>query len=77
MKGFGYAQGNDDLLQEMAEISIVATPNELRDTANFLLKCADNIEADPYGWEHEHLADEYEGYADCVDIVVSNGTPKS
>jgi len=75
MKGFGYAQGNDGLLLEMAEMSIVAAPNELRDTANFLLKCADNIEADPDGWEHGHLTDEYEEYADCVDIVVSNGTP--
>lgn len=72
MKGYGNAKNDEDSLLELATISLVAKPGELRDIANFLAKCADEIEADPEGWEHEHLMDSCSGYDDCVDFVVSS-----
>ena len=72
MKCYGYTVTDEDTLAEMETVSIVANPTELREMAQFLLGCAEAIEADVEDWEHEHLKDNFEGYDEQVDFVVSN-----
>lgn len=69
MKVFGYIEGNHDQLFRLSEVTLQAEPQTLKAVANFLLKCAKEMEDDD-SWEHEHFADST--FADVVltDIIV-------
>lgn len=76
MEIHGYAnQGlaiEDIRAMELAEITLVATPEELRRIAQFLTNCANGIEQDGKLWEHEHLADQDDLFEDSPHFVVFN-----
>lgn len=57
---------------ELAEITLVANPNELRRIAKFLLDCANGMEAHGSSWEHEHLADRDRSFSNSPHFVVFN-----
>ncbi len=61
MKIHGYADEGrpieDIVPADLAEITLVATPDELRRIAKFLESCANGMETRGNGWEHEHLSD--------------------
>ena len=56
MKFYGYAETDTKTLITLADVTIQAKPDELRNIANFLIKCASDIENNE-NWEHEHLID--------------------
>lgn len=57
---------------ELAEITLVASPEELRRIAGFLEHCAKGIETRGKSWEHEHLADHDRYFASSPHFVVFN-----
>lgn len=57
---------------ELAEITLVATPMELRGIASFLESCANGMETRGKNWEHEHLADKDHSFDGSPHIVVFN-----
>lgn len=66
MRGYGYAIGENDLL-ELVEVTIQGSPTALRNLARFILDCADRMEVDE-GWEHEHF--QTSPFATAVDSTV-------
>jgi hypothetical protein len=76
MKIFGYKDDGLDLADvrssELAEITLVASPSELRRIAQFMISCADGMEARGKDWEHEHLGDKQKGFEDSPHFVVCN-----
>ena len=76
MKIFGYSNNEQDIENivpsELAEISLVASPEELRCIAKFLEGCAKGIEASSKSWEHEHLADKDSVFKNSPHFVVFN-----
>jgi hypothetical protein len=76
MKLYGYATGTDEPEQvvpsELAEITLVASPDELRAIATFLLAAADGMEKRGKNWEHEHLADKHKEFHNSPHFVVFN-----
>lgn len=50
----------------IAQVILVAGPTELRELANFLTKCADEMELDEE-WDHEHYCDRH-GISTPTDI---------
>lgn len=75
MKIHGYAKdaraADSVVPSELAEITLVATPAELRRIANFLEACANGMEARST-WEHEHLSDKDRSFDDSPHFVVFN-----
>lgn len=71
MKIFGYSSSLPDELQKMNEISIQASPDELRKLSKFILKCASEMDADS-DWEHEHFRDN-DSEEEIPDLVVVSG----
>lgn len=57
---------------ELAEITLVATPEELRRIARFLEHCANGMESRGKSWEHEHLSDKDSYFVDSPHFVVFN-----
>ncbi len=76
MKIHGYADEGLKIEEivpaELAEITLDATPEELRRIAKFLENCADGIEARGTSWEHEHLADKDRFFMGPPHFVVFN-----
>ncbi|SFI31864.1 hypothetical protein SAMN04515618_11734 [Collimonas sp. OK307] len=76
MKIFGYKDEGlapaDTSLAELAEITLVATPDELRKIAKFILASADGMEAIGRDWEHEHLSDKQKGFERSPHFVIYN-----
>jgi hypothetical protein len=76
MKIFGYKDEGLDPSEirsaELAEITLVATPAELRKIANFLDACADGMETRGKTWEHEHLSDRVKEFESSPHFVVFN-----
>ena len=76
MKIHGYADAGLEIEEivpaELAEITLVATPEELRRIARFLENCANGMEARGKSWEHEHLSDEDRYFKDSPHFVVFN-----
>ncbi len=76
MKIHGYADEGKEIEDivpaELAEITLVATPEELRRIARFLENCANGIEARGKSWEHEHLSDKDKSFKDSPHFVVFN-----
>jgi hypothetical protein len=62
----------DIVSAELAEITLVATSQELRRIARFLESCADGIDARGKSWEHEHLSDRDRMFQGSPHFVVAN-----
>ena len=76
MKLYGYkedALSPDDIVpSELAEITLLAAPFELRKIARFLTSAAEGMEHHGKNWEHEHLSDVYEEFSDSSQFIVFN-----
>jgi hypothetical protein len=76
VKIHGFANEDSEVKEvepaELAEITLVAAPEELRRIAGFLEHCARGIETRGKSWEHEHLADHDRGFASSPHFVVFN-----
>ena len=76
MKIHGYAdeglEPQDIRPAELAEITLIATPDELRRIAQFLSNCADDMERRGKSWEHEHLSDKDRRFEGSPHFVVFN-----
>lgn len=76
MKIHGYAvEGlriEDIAPAKLAEITLVATSEELRRITRFLENCASGIETGGKSWEHEHLSDRDRYFAGSPHFVVFN-----
>jgi hypothetical protein len=57
---------------ELAEITLVATPEELRKIAKFINAAAEGIEKRGNNWEHEHLSDMFNEFEGSPHFVVYN-----
>ncbi|MDP2748094.1 hypothetical protein [Pseudomonas sp.] len=57
---------------ELAEITLVAGPAELRQIASFLLHAAEGMEAKGKTWGHEHLSDRMPEFRSSPHFVVYN-----
>jgi hypothetical protein len=58
--------------EELAEITLVANPAELRQIAAFLSSAADSMERMGTSYSHEHLADKQPGFDSSPHFVVFN-----
>lgn len=76
MEIHGYSkeeQYAEDLIPaELAEITLVASPKELRRIAKFLESCANGIEKHGKSWSHEHLSDQDKSFESSPHFVVYN-----
>lgn len=76
MKIHGYADNGlaiaDIVPADLAEITLVATPEELRGIARFLEACANGMETGGKAWEHEHLSDNDPSFDGSPHFVVFN-----
>ncbi|MCQ9377674.1 hypothetical protein [Methyloversatilis sp. XJ19-49] len=76
MKIHGYADEGraigDNVPVELAEIILVATPDEMRRIAKFLESCAEGIDTRGKAWEHEHLSDKDRSFESSPHFVVFN-----
>lgn len=57
---------------ELAEVTLVASPAQLRKIAKFMEAAAEGIEKRGLGWEHEHLADKVPGFRGSPGLIVFN-----
>ena len=62
----------DVIPAELAEITLVASPSELRQIASFLLQAAESMEAKGKTWGHEHLSDRMPEFRSSPHFVVYN-----
>ena len=69
------ANSEDMTSIKLSEISLVATPEELRRIAKFLKRCAGSMKAYGKTWEHEHLSDQDKSFEKSPQFIVIN--PKS
>lgn len=76
MKLYGYtrheAEPDDVILSELAEITLVADAEELREIAQFLIQAADGIDLHGSQWQHEHLGDVHKRFEHGPHFVVFN-----
>jgi hypothetical protein len=76
MKLYGYATDTPEpepvVPSELAEITLVASPKDLRVIASFLLAAAEGMERRGLNWEHEHLADKHKEFRTSPHFVVFN-----
>jgi len=76
MKLFGYSaaelNAENVVPSELAEITLVASPAELRTIASFLQAAAEGMEKGGTDWEHEHLADKHKEFKASPQFVVFN-----
>lgn len=74
MKVHGYAKEEHDvenlIPSELTEITLVASPDELRRIAKFLNHCASEIESSGKSWCHEHLSDKDKSFLNSPHFVV-------
>jgi hypothetical protein len=57
---------------ELAEITVNATPGELRKMAAFFSSAADNMERMGAQYSHEHLADRQSGFDKSPHLTIFN-----
>jgi hypothetical protein len=69
---YGYARSHwsKDGPTELAEVTFQATPLELRQIAQHLLRCADALEADT-DFDHEHLCEPTGADFEGADVIVA------
>lgn len=56
--------------QELVEVTLVATPDELRKIAKFLESAAETMESMGATYSHEHLSDKQAYFKDSPHFVV-------
>ena len=75
MKAYGYPQGkplNEDGLTELEEISLSASPEQLRELSSFLLIAASEMESLGESYDHIHMQDKSDMWkASWPDIVIA------
>jgi hypothetical protein len=80
MKIYGYQDENSPAESvgpsEMMEITVVASPAELRKIAAFLLSSAKEMESMGHQFNHTHLADKQPGFEDSPHFIVFNPEAK-
>ncbi len=70
MKIFGFLiAGKVEIPDELSEVSLQATPAELRRIARFLEQCAATMETHP-DFGHAHLKDTDEAMKEGPDVIV-------
>lgn len=62
-------------LVELAEITVMATPDELRRISVFLANAADAMDRMGAVYDHEHLCDRQKGFDDSPQFVVFRDGP--
>jgi hypothetical protein len=76
MKLFGYTgedlSGESIQPSKLAEVTLVATPEELRKISAFLQAAANHMESMGASYSHEHLADKQPGFSRSPHFVVSS-----
>lgn len=76
MKIYGYKSDDQSeaviVPSELAEITLVASSEELRKIASFLVSAANGMDARGRKWEHEHLSDKYKEFESSPHFVVFN-----
>lgn len=76
MKIYGYPENglSPESIEpsELAEITLVATPTELRTIARFIALAADGIESRGKNYSHEHLSDKFKEFAGSPHFVIYN-----
>jgi hypothetical protein len=76
MKIHGYAEEDripgEVVSKTLAEITVEATPAELRAMAAFLSSVADHIESEGSKFWHAHLSDAYPQFEESPHFVVFN-----
>ncbi|MFZ6775562.1 Imm32 family immunity protein [Undibacterium sp. Ji83W] len=76
MKIYGYK--NTELApehivpDELAEITLLASAQELRKIASFILSAADDMERKNSNWEHRHLSDADKSFEGSPHFIVYN-----
>ncbi|PXX47803.1 Imm32 family immunity protein [Undibacterium pigrum] len=74
MKIYGYKNTGlapaDIISDEMAEITLVASAQELRKIASFIVSAADDMERKNSNWEHRHLSDADKSFEGSPHFVV-------
>ena len=76
MKIFGYtdegrsAENAQPL--ELAEVTLAATPTELRTIAKFIEAAAERIEAQGKNYDHEHLSDSFKEFSSSPHFIIAN-----
>ena len=58
--------------KRLAEVTLVAGPDELRNIAAFLVASAERMERMGASYQHEHLADQQPGFDDSPHLIVFN-----
>lgn len=76
IKFFGYKDEGLDTADikplELDEVTLVASPKELRKIARFIESVADGIEKRGKDFEHEHLSDKQPGFKNSPHFVIFN-----
>lgn len=57
---------------ELMEVSLLATPDELKKIAEFLLSSAKKMEKMGAKYSHEHLSDQQHSFKDSPQFIVFN-----
>ena len=77
MQLFGYApsdlQPQDIVTSALAEVTLVASPDELRAMAKFLAYCADEMDRMGATYDHIHLSDRIKSFESSPHFVVMRG----
>jgi hypothetical protein len=78
MKIFGYSEQSLEAGQAepstLAEITLAASPAELRLISAFLLSAADKMDSMGASYGHEHLSDRQQGFDSSPHFVVFNSS---
>ena len=78
MKLYGYPDKGlpieDIVSAELAEVTVNATPAELRKMADFLVFCASEMERMGATYDHVHLSDRMKEFPGSPHFVVMKGT---
>lgn len=77
MKIYGYTNDNLEPAETvvpslLTEITLVASPDELRKIAKFIEMAADGMEKNGKCWEHEHLSDKFNEFENSPHFIVFN-----
>jgi hypothetical protein len=76
MKIFGYTDkgrsAEDAQPLALAEVTLAATPAELRALAGFIEAAAKRIEAQGQNYDHEHLCDGFKEFSNSPSFIIAN-----
>jgi len=72
MKIYGYSNNTTQAPMELNEVTVSASPELLREMAEFLEKCAKGIEDSNEEWNHEYFESKHEKTSDSPQLIVFN-----